>query len=466
MKTISISKTHLTWLLAAMVLAFGMLTVQPAGQVQGAGPIIVKNGNDHGADSLRQAITDADPGMTINFDNDYEIHLESSLIIDKDLTIDGELNKIVIDGMDAVQVFSVNSGVTFNMNRLTVSGASGGKGGGIYNDGTLNITNSTFSGNNATVGGGVYNHGTGSISNSTFADNQAGEDGGGVYNEAILTVTNSTFSGNRTTGSGGGIRTVGVDAILRNTIVSNSPSGDNCSGIFADGGGNLVWGDHTCPGIHQDPLLSTLDYYNGNTKSFALLPGSAAIEAGDPGICAAAPVSNHDQRGVARPQGAQCDIGAFESRGFTLSVFGGNSQSAAINTAFTNPLQVSISPVSAGEPVNGGTVTFTPPASGASAIITGSPATISGGHAQVTATANGISGSYNVNTSTPGAASTASFSLTNCLPCHHRHQQQRRWIGFPAPGDCRYMPGRDDHLCRRYHHPPCQPTGDQQEYDH
>ena len=42
----------------------------------------------------------------------------------------------------------------------------------------------------------------------------------------------------------------------------------------------------------------------------ALLPGSAAIDAGDDGICAAPPVNNRDQRGVARPQGAHCDIGA------------------------------------------------------------------------------------------------------------------------------------------------------------
>ncbi|MFT3894170.1 MAG: M4 family metallopeptidase [Anaerolineales bacterium] len=45
----------------------------------------------------------------------------------------------------------------------------------------------------------------------------------------------------------------------------------------------------------------------GATLTHALLTGSPAIDAGDPATCATT-----DQRGVARPQGAACDIGAFE----------------------------------------------------------------------------------------------------------------------------------------------------------
>jgi hypothetical protein len=43
-------------------------------------------------------------------------------------------------------------------------------------------------------------------------------------------------------------------------------------------------------------------------------PGSAAFEAGNTATCAAAPVNNLDQRGVTRPQGIRCDIGAVEHR--------------------------------------------------------------------------------------------------------------------------------------------------------
>ena len=141
----------------------------------------------------------------------------------------------------------------------------------------------------------------------------------------------------------------------------------------------------------------------------ALLPGSKAIDAGGNSGCTLT-----DQRGVARPVGSACDIGAFESNGFTLGSLSGSGQSTTINTAFTNPLGLTVTAINAGEPVNGGTVTFTPPGSGASAAISGSPATISGGTASVTATANGTAGGpYNVAAITPGVSIPVNFALTN-----------------------------------------------------
>ena len=66
------------------------------------------------------------------------------------------------------------------------------------------------------------------------------------------------------------------------------------------------------------------------------------------------------------------------------------------------------------EPVAGGQVTFTPLGSGASADLTGNPATISAsGTASVTATSNGVAGSYTVVALANGASGVASFSLTN-----------------------------------------------------
>jgi hypothetical protein len=80
------------------------------------------------------------------------------------------------------------------------------------------------------------------------------------------------------------------------------------------------------------------------------------------------------------------------------------------------PLLVSVTPNCVGEPVNGGLITYTPPSSGASATLATSPATISGGQASVNATANGVSGSYQVSATTSGA-NTVNFNLTNgCVP--------------------------------------------------
>ena len=52
-------------------------------------------------------------------------------------TIDGSGQTVTISGNHAVRVFTVNSGVTLNLNRLTVAnGSTGGSdGGGIYNAG-------------------------------------------------------------------------------------------------------------------------------------------------------------------------------------------------------------------------------------------------------------------------------------------------------------------------------------------
>ena len=67
-----------------------------------------------------------------------------------------------------------------------------------------------------------------------------------------------------------------------------------------------------------------------------------------------------------------------------------------------------------GDPVQGGIVYYTPPGSGASAVLSADSATIgANGEAQVTATANGQAGSYTVTASVLGTSSPASFSLTN-----------------------------------------------------
>ncbi len=133
----------------------------------------------------------------------------------------------------------------------------------------------------------------------------------------------------------------------------------------------------------MDPLLGPLADNGGATQTFALLPGSPAIDAGQSTGCPP------DQRGVVRPQGAACDIGAFESRGFTLTNSGGDNQHTVINTAFANPLSVTLTETD-GPALPGVVITFTPPGSGASAVLSSGTATTNGsGIASVTATANG-----------------------------------------------------------------------------
>jgi hypothetical protein len=154
-----------------------------------------------------------------------------------------------------------------------------------------------------------------------------------------------------------------------------------------------------------NPGLSALGNFGGPVQTFALLPGSPAINAG---TSSGAPTT--DARSKGRVGGV--DIGAFESQGFTLTITGGNNQSAAPGSAFANPLAVSVTANDPGVPVDGLSVTFTAPGSGASATIAGSPATVAGGTASVTATANGTAGSFQVSASAVGATA-VTFDLRN-----------------------------------------------------
>ena len=100
----------------------------------------------------------------------------------------------------------------------------------------------------------------------------------------------------------------------------------------------------------------------------------------------------------------------------SIAIAGGNSQSATTSTAFGAALVVIVKNTT-NAPQPGVTVTFTAPASGASANLSSSTAvTNASGLATITATANGTPGPYVVSASVTGLMATASFSLTNTPP--------------------------------------------------
>src|SRR5262249_62138661 len=81
-------------------------------------------------------------------------------------------------------------------------------------------------------------------------------------------------------------------------------------------------GDTTSNILGVDPKLGSLADNGGPARTNALLATSPAIDAGDPAPpgSGGAACRGTDERGVPRPQGARCDIGAFEfTGGFALS---------------------------------------------------------------------------------------------------------------------------------------------------
>ncbi|MFZ5879309.1 MAG: choice-of-anchor Q domain-containing protein [Chloroflexota bacterium] len=291
--------------------------------------ITVTSGADSGTGSLREALGNVCPGGTINFDNDYHILLDSTLAVTKDLTIDGETHKIILDGQNTVRVMYTEwSPVTATVRNLTIQnghadtilGISVKAGGGILNLGMLAVENVTFLNNSAVDdGGALFSWNILTVANSTFSGNSA-TNGGAIYDGTNgfalgTSIVNSTFSGNSATGSGGGALNTTTGAVyIQNSIIANSTSGGNCAGTIFNFGYNLDSGS-TC-GFgnfnslsNTDPKLAALADNGGPTPTFALLPGSPAINAGTNTDCPAT-----DQRGVARPQGATCDIGSYEEK--------------------------------------------------------------------------------------------------------------------------------------------------------
>lgn len=233
------------------------------------------------------------------------------------------------------------------------SNSAGTAGGGIYNAGTLDISDSTLSGNNSSdAGGAVYTlsgAATLTVNNCTISGNSAASYGGGVYSDSLsFTLQNSTISGNsagKSFGlSGGGIINYNATLTIKNSTFSNNSaylagaihnsaatlsigntvldtggSGANIvnSGTGMSQGYNLSSDDGGCylngPGdqINTDPLLGPLQDNGGPTLTHALLPGSPAIDTGDPNFT---PPPFYDQRGPGfdRVVNARVDIGSFE----------------------------------------------------------------------------------------------------------------------------------------------------------
>jgi len=236
------------------------------------------------------------------------------------------------------------------------------------------------------------------LTNVVFSGNKASYYGGGVYNKQSSPVINNTILWGDSALNG---------AEIYNSASTPTISSSDIKGCIPSGVWNPACGIDSGGNIDADPLLGALGYYGGFTQTLPLLPGSAAIDSGNDTIC-----PETDQRGITRLQGAGCDMGAYESRGFTLTKNSGDDQAALVNTAFAEPLVVSVSSAF-DEPVDGGVVTFTAPVSGPSAIPQKSTVTISSGTTSQSLAANGEGGEYSVMVGTAGAVEPSIFMLKN-----------------------------------------------------
>jgi len=222
------------------------------------------------------------------------------------------------DGFFAAGGIAIEFG-SLSMRHTTVSGNRGDFG-GIAVFGTASIVNSTISTNagrcrdcplvpGCTPGGAgalAAVAGTVVIRNAAIVDNDCPTEGGGD-GWALNAGSGGLFSGEIHLGS----------SVL---------AGSLCEFAYTSDGHNLVAGfdcafSDPTDLYGLDPLLGPLQDNGGPTPTHKLLPGSPAINAipiedctydddGDPAT-PEVPVAT-DQRGVRRPHGGRCDIGAYE----------------------------------------------------------------------------------------------------------------------------------------------------------
>jgi hypothetical protein len=227
-------------------------------------------------------------------------------------------------------IFTQTTAGTLVITKSTISNNSAPNGGGIYNNGNYStIESSTISNNSADYGGGIYIGGyehSLTVENSTVSGNNATSRGGGIYNAARgFTLVNSTVSNNSAPyNQSGGIHQGAYPMFYKNSIIAWQKSGKDCGwnyyGYIRSRGYNIV-SDGTCTQSYSQPtdlthevvpLLGSLQNNGGPTHTHALLPDTVAIDWIPSGSNGCGTDITEDQRGVPRPFGTGCDVGAFE----------------------------------------------------------------------------------------------------------------------------------------------------------
>ncbi|MDI2144433.1 MULTISPECIES: Ig-like domain-containing protein [unclassified Pseudomonas] len=130
------------------------------------------NNANTGVGSLRAALASAQNGDIVTFSTGMTVQLTSELLINKNITVDGDLNNdgvadVTLDGQYKTRVVEITSGSTVTLDGLVITrglvsgnggnggyGATGAMGGGIFNAGILTLNNVSVTGNAAAGGGG------------------------------------------------------------------------------------------------------------------------------------------------------------------------------------------------------------------------------------------------------------------------------------------------------------------------
>ncbi len=340
------------------------------------------------------------------------------------------LMTISANGSNASVMNIPNSNTVVNLSGVTIFRANDpiNMTAAITNSGVLGVENSVFSANTGQNGGAIFNAGIMGVENTTFSDNVATY-GGAIDNQGTLVVANGTFTGNRAyNGNGGGIENSGsasvVDSTFTANLVLNGAVGggiDNSSGLLMVGNtiitGNTNVNTSTEDDCHNctqtgplltggvDPHLGPLAYngYGSLVPTLMPLPGSPAIQAGDP---TQPPVGMaNDERGFPRFTAGKLDLGAVQTH-YTSIAFVQQPSNAYFNADISPAVTVEVLETDNNRvaPNNTSVVDNVP-----ITLTLNGTGTLSG---TLTQTTSSVASFGDLKVSTPGTGDTLSTSLT------------------------------------------------------
>ena len=261
----------------------------------------------------------------------------------------------------ARRILAATPAVVATSDTVTANSTGRGAGGGASTGGPGGRAGGTSNGGpgGTAFGGGGGNGGDGGGAGQDFIGGTAELT---LFGATVVQNTASTVAGAAVVGAGGlgGFSGGGTDgangssisgiagnagrggiayAVVANSIIAGNTPTQCLATTLPPGaqGYNVSFPDVGCPGVVLDPMLGPLGDNGGPTSTFALLPGSPAIDE-VPATGAGCPTM--DQRGVARPQGTACDAGAYEHAPPGSSTGSATTtDTAAMITASVNPNQ-------------------------------------------------------------------------------------------------------------------------------
>ena len=237
--------------------------------------------------------------------------------IDATLAVTGSTFHSNTSRRDGGGVFALNTTTTIHESTFTGNSAERLNGGGLWVKGEVSITDSTVSGNSASKGGGIFAFQADTkIVGSTISDNSSWGNGGGIFVNAAqgsISIAHSTITANtadansNSSGKGGGLFVRDGVVTLNHTLAVGNQDGEGSPDIAG-----IINSSFSLLGFGAEFLGPLVDN-GGPAFTHALLPGSPAINAGDP---LAGDVPQFDQRGnpFTRISDGRIDIGAYESQ--------------------------------------------------------------------------------------------------------------------------------------------------------